>query len=74
MTKPLTLTEAAEFLRLSPTYVRKLVQRRLISYQRPNGGRIYFNLSDLEAFLARGRVQSLYDEHYQAERIYNDLQ
>lgn len=54
-TKMLNSKEASIYLKLSVQYVRRLYNRgKLIGY-RPNGGKIYFALEDLEYFLRRNK-------------------
>lgn len=51
----LTTKEASIYLKLSEQYVRKLYNRgKLVGY-RPNGGKIYFDLEDLDNFLRKNR-------------------
>lgn len=53
--KMLTTKEASIYLKLSEQYVRKLYNRgKLVGY-RPNGGKIYFDLEDLDNFLRKNR-------------------
>lgn len=54
----LTTKEASIYLKLSKQYVRRLYnQGKLVGY-RPNGGKIYFDLEDLDNFLRRNRKMS----------------
>lgn len=54
----LTTKEASIYLKLSEQYVRRLYnQGKLVGY-RPNGGKIYFDLEDLDNFLRRNRKMS----------------
>lgn len=56
--KMLTTKEASIYLKLSKQYVRRLYnQGKLVGY-RPNGGKIYFDLEDLDNFLRRNRKMS----------------
>lgn len=56
--KMLTSKGASAYLKLSEQYVRRLYNRgKLVGY-RPNGGKIYFALEDLESFLRRNRSMS----------------
>lgn len=51
----LNTKETAKYLKLSEQYVRKLYNRgKLVGY-RPNGGKIYFDLEDLDNFLRKNR-------------------
>ena len=50
-----TTKEASIYLKLSEQYVRRLYNRgKLIGY-RPNGGKIYFELEELNYFLKRNK-------------------
>lgn len=50
-----TTKEASIYLKLSEQYVRRLYNRgKLIGY-RPNGGKIYFELEELNYFLRRNK-------------------
>lgn len=54
----LNTKETAKYLKLSKQYVRRLYnQGKLVGY-RPNGGKIYFDLEDLDNFLRRNRKMS----------------
>lgn len=51
----LNTKETAKYLKLSKQYVRRLYnQGKLVGY-RPNGGKIYFDLEDLDNFLRKNR-------------------
>ena len=50
-----TTKEASIYLKLSEQYVRRLYYKgKLIGY-RPNGGKIYFELEELNYFLKRNK-------------------
>ncbi len=53
---PLTLSEAAEYLKVSTRVLRDWCNRKLIRYSRANYRRWYFRRSDLDAFLDRRTV------------------
>ncbi len=54
----LTVDDAADYLAVSPGYVRRLVRERRITYVKV-GKFIRFRPADLEAWLAAGRVEAL---------------
>lgn len=54
----LTTTEAAAYIGLRPSYLRKLMMARAIPYYKPNGKMCFFEPSDLDAWLRRFRVAS----------------
>ena len=50
-----TTKEASIYLKLSEQYIRRLYNRgKLIGYK-PNGGKIYFELEELNYFLRRNK-------------------
>ena len=59
--KPLSLSEAAEYLDVSKSHLYKLTHKILIPFFKPNGKKIYFLTSDLRRWLLRNR-QSTADE------------
>jgi excisionase family DNA binding protein len=56
--RPLTLGEAAEYLSLSRSRLYFLTSNSLIPHYKPAGKRIYFQKSDLDAYLLRNRVKT----------------
>lgn len=56
--KPLTLTEAAEYLGVSKSYLYQLTHKNLISFFKPAGKMIYFTKIDLNKYLFRNRSAS----------------
>ena len=57
--EPLDLNQAAEYLKLKPSYLYSLVHQKKIPYYKPNGKRIYFNKLDLNKYLAKIRIMSV---------------
>jgi prophage regulatory protein len=53
--KPLTVEEAANYLRLKKSYLYKLTWLGKIPYFQPGGKIIYFLKSDLNAYLLQNR-------------------
>mgnify|MGYP000917681519 FL=1 len=51
----LTVPEAAEFLKTTVKYVRKLAFERRLPVYRPLGGRLFFKKSELEALFENSR-------------------
>ena len=64
--EPMSLPEAATYLRVAPSYLRKLCQRRRIAFSKPTGGKLVFLRSDLEAFLVQGRHSADFEDHEEA--------
>ena len=56
--KPLTLKEAARYLDLSTSTLYKMTSSNKICFYKPNGKRIYFDKSELDAWLLRNRVKT----------------
>lgn len=52
----LTLPEAASFLGIQPSYLRKLCHFRKIPHFKPNRGKLLFDAAELEAYVRAGRV------------------
>lgn len=50
--------EAASFLDISLSHLYRLTSERRIRYSKPNGGRIYFKRTDLEAYATSMRVST----------------
>ncbi len=70
--KPLSFSEAAEYLDLSKSNLYKHTHKNLIPFFRPNGKKIYFLKSDLRTWLLRNR-QSTADEIAQKAADYVTL-
>ena len=54
----LSFNEACTFLDYSKSYLYKLTYSRQIEHYKPNGKKLYFKRSDLEAWLLRNRVKT----------------
>lgn len=54
----LTVDEAALFLGLSKSQIYKLTSARKIAAYKPNGKALYLKMSDLNEWIASGRLQS----------------
>ena len=50
--------DACQFLDYSKSYLYKLTHSRKIIHYKPNGKKLYFKRSDLEAWLLRNRVKT----------------
>ena len=57
-TELLTISDVAEFLKISPTGVRRLQQKRSVPFIKI-GGSIRFSKSDILAYLEKQRVESI---------------
>jgi len=56
--KPLSFSEAAEYLGVSKSYLYKFTSGAKIPHFKPNGKKIYFKKSDLNNYLFRNRKAS----------------
>lgn len=56
--KPLSLSEAAEYLSVSKSHLYKLTSLNRITFFKPAGKKIYFKKSDLNKYLFRNRKAS----------------
>ena len=56
--RPLTLEEAADYLSLSKSYLYKLTSANKIFHFKPQGKRIYFRKSDLDAWILRNPIKT----------------
>ncbi len=54
----LNFNEACQFLDYSKSYLYKLTYSRQIEHYKPNGKKLYFKKSDLEAWLLRNRIKT----------------
>ncbi len=54
----LTFAEAASFMGLSKSYLYKLTSLQKISHYKPTGKLVYFNRSELQAWLLQNRVST----------------
>ena len=54
----LSFNETCSFLGYSKSYLYKLTHSRQIPHYKPNGKKLYFKRSDLEAWLLRNRVKT----------------
>jgi len=54
----LDIGQAADYLKLKPSYLYKLTHYGKIAHYKPGGKKIYFNISDLNQWLFSCRVLS----------------
>lgn len=52
----LSLSEAAEFLKMKKSFVYKKTSQKQINYYKPGGKKIYFRKSDLENWLLQNKI------------------
>ena len=56
--RPMNLAEAATYLSVSKAHLYKLTSQSLIPHYKPNGKKIVFSKSDLDAYLFRNRSRT----------------
>lgn len=56
--KLLTSKEAAKYLGISLSFLRKMMMNRIIPMYKPNGKLCYFDPADLDAYLTSVRISS----------------
>lgn len=56
--KLLTSKEAAQYLGISLSFLRKMMMNRIIPMYKPNGKLCYFDPADLDAYLTSVRIAS----------------
>lgn len=52
----LGLSEAAEYLNVSKSYLYKMTSKKELPHFKPNGKKIFFSVSDLNSWIEHGRV------------------
>ena len=69
----LDLNQAAEYLKLKPSYMYSLIHQKRIPYYKPNGKRVYFIKSELIKWIMGSKVQTVdeveadYKKHKQTQ-------
>jgi excisionase family DNA binding protein len=58
----LSVEEAAFFLNMKPSFLYKITSAKRIKFFKPNGKLIYFQKSDLEAFMLRNESPAIYEQ------------
>ena len=64
----LTTTEAAHYLGVKPSYLYKMMMRRVIPYYKPGGKLCFFSREDLDAWLTSIRIKSQSEIESEAAR------
>ena len=54
----LDLNQAAEYLKLKPSYIYSLIHQKKIPYYKPLGKKVYFNKLDLNKWVADSKIKS----------------
>jgi excisionase family DNA binding protein len=71
LTRPMNVTEAAEFLGLSTNYIYKMISRGKIPCYKPLGKRVFFKAEELEAFIFRGKRSADFELSDAADQLVN---
>ena len=66
----LTTTEAAHYLGVKPSYLYKMMMRRVIPYYKPGGKLCFFSHEDLDAWLTSIRIKSQSEIESETARLY----
>jgi len=61
------IREASAYTGYSIRYLYKLTSEGRIPHYKPQGGKVFFALADLQAFLARGRIAADYELDAEAD-------
>ena len=69
----LTLEEAAKFMGIARSSLYKMTHEQTIPFYKPNGKMIFFEKSDLSAWVRKNRVSSEAEISEEAERIIQRL-
>ncbi|WP_291073028.1 helix-turn-helix domain-containing protein [Empedobacter sp. UBA5987] len=51
----ISFKEAIDYLKVSKSTLYKLTSNREIEFYKPNGGKIYFKLEDLDSWINKGK-------------------
>ena len=54
----LDLNQAAEYLKLKPSYIYSLTHQKKIPYYKPNGKRVYFSRAELNKWVTGSKIKS----------------
>lgn len=65
----LTTAQAAKYLGMSVSYLRKLMMAKEIPYFKPHGKLCYFDEQDLYNWVHNVRVASHYEVEYEAQKV-----
>ena len=55
----LDLNQAAEYLKLKPSYIYSLIHLKKIPYYKPLGKRVYFDKSELNKWIKESKIKSV---------------
>lgn len=63
----LSFKEALAYMDVSESFLYKLTSNQMIRYSKPNGGKIYFQLSDLNNWMLKNTKETIEDRLSVAE-------
>ena len=55
----LDVNQAAEHLKLQPSYIYSLIHQKKIPYYKPLGKRVYFNKLELNKWITKSKIKSV---------------
>ena len=55
----LDLNQAAEYLKLKPSYIYSLIHQKKIPYYKPLGKRVYFSKTELNKWVIGSKIKSV---------------
>ena len=55
----LDLNQAAEYLKLKPSYIYSLIHLKKLPYYKPLGKRVYFDKSELNKLIKEAKIKSV---------------
>lgn len=61
----LSFKEAAQYLDLSESSLYKLTSESKITFHKPNGGKLYFEKSDLNNWMLQNKSKSIQDTEFE---------
>lgn len=61
----LSFKEAAQYLDLSESSLYKLTSESKITFHKPNGGKLYFEKSDLNNWMLQNKIKSIQDTEFE---------
>jgi excisionase family DNA binding protein len=69
--KMLNIDGAVALLGYKKSYLYKLTSKKMVPHYRPNGGKIFFDKTELIGFMRRNKALAVYEQVEHAEQILN---
>ena len=57
--EPLDLIQAAEYLKLKPSYIYSLIHQQKIPHYKPGGKKVYFIKAELNKWITESKIKSI---------------